>query len=752
VIGVGNRRAPDQDHHLGGLLVDGPHDGPHRSVVVAGRHPDGRGQWPAGFHHGGREGVHRHVGPQVDHLVAPAPEHDGGQGRGETVTLARRGAEDEGAPPRPPTRGQGTEATDQTRGHPGRPVLVVDAELAHLPSVADGAQGGGEHVDDHLLERGPAGEGGLDHRPGPGLVPGHQAVDQAAAQLGPGGPAPLDGGAPGGPGGGGHGGEIGRIHLPLGTHAAGAKAPRPHVAVDRHVVDAEAVGSLLQGDEVGGHNAPRDESYSAVNYSPGRGVETPPGPSRRVAVAGATGYVGRLLCRRLADAGHRVVGLARDTRDLSATDGVEAVAVDVGDPAACTTALAGVETAYYLVHAMGGGSGFAERDAATARAFGEAALRAGVRRIVYLGGLGEGELSTHLDSRREVGDVLRASGVEVVELRAAVVLGAGSISYEMLRSLTERLPVMVCPRWVGTRIQPLAEADLLAYLEGALGVPPGVYDVGTADATTYRSLMGTYAEVRGLARRRIVTVPLVTPRLSSLWVDLVSPVDRRVSHALVQSLVTDVVVGDSERTAAAFGFQPMTVRQAVVAAVDGEAAAVSAGLYARRPGRSNGIYTMRAEASLPPTEVAEARAYLDRIGGNLAWYPMQWAWRLRIALGRVLGERLSVGRPDELRAGAQVDWWTVVRADPEHLELVATEWWFGEGWLAWRARVGSGRLEQVAAMRPRGLVGLAYWQLLRPLHFLVFRVMVRSVVRRARRPATSASSSVEADERGGAAR
>lgn len=533
-------------------------------------------------------------------------------------------------------------------------------------------------------------------------------------------------------------------------------------------MDAEAVGGLLEGDAVGGHGAPGGRSYSAVNYPPGHAAGTssgpPPGPT--VAVAGATGYVGRLLCRRLAGAGHRVVGLARHAAapaapggpggldGLDRADGAAAdvVAVDVGDPVACARALAGVEAAYYLVHAMAGGRGFAERDAATARGFGEAARRAGVRRIVYLGGLGEGELSPHLGSRREVGDVLRASGVEVVELRAAVVLGAGSISYEMLRSLTERLPVMVCPRWVGTRIQPLAEADLLAYLEGALRVPPGAYDVGTADVTTYRGLMRTYAEVRGLARRRIVTVPLVTPRLSSLWVDVVSPVDRRVSHALVESLVSEVVVGDPDRTAAAFGFQPMTVRQAVRAAVDGEAAAVSAGLFGRRPGRAGGVYTMRAGAALPAAAVAEARAHLDRIGGSLAWYPMAWAWRLRIALGRVLGERLSLGRPDQLRAGARVDWWTVVRADAEHLELVATDWWFGEGWLGWRARAGSGRLEQVAAMRPRGLVGLAYWQLLRPLHFLVFSVMVRSVARRARRRSPPGPGAGEAGARGAAER
>lgn len=453
-----------------------------------------------------------------------------------------------------------------------------------------------------------------------------------------------------------------------------------------------------------------------------------------MAVAGATGYVGRLLCRRLSAHGLRVVGLARQAGSVARAPGVEAVSVDVGDMALCARALAGVGVAYYLVHAMAGGPGFAERDRTTARRFAAVAQQAGVERIVYLGGLGEGALSTHLSSRHEVGDVLRASGIEVVELRAAVVLGAGSISYEMLRSLTERLPVMVCPRWVGTRIQPLAESDLLGYLEAAGRVPAGVYELGTSDSTTYRDLMRCYAEVRGLARRRIATVPLVTPRLSSLWVDAVSPVDRRVSHALVESLTAEVVVRDPDRTATAFGFSPKTVRQAVHAAMREEVAATSAGLFDLQPGRSGGVYTMRADATLPPEHLAEVRSHLDGIGGRLSWYPMAWAWWLRIALGRVLGEHLSLVRPGELQAGTRVDWWTVVHTDSELLELVATEWWFGEGWLAWRIGNGTGRLEQVAAMRPRGLVGLLYWQLLRPLHFFVFRFMVRSLVRRARRP------------------
>ena len=189
---------------------------------------------------------------------------------------------------------------------------------------------------------------------------------------------------------------------------------------------------------------------------------------------------------------------------------------------------------------MAGGTGFEARDRELAEAFGRAATSAGVGRIIYLGALGRGDLSTHLVSRQEVGAVLAASGVPVVELRAAVILGAGSISYEMLRSLTERLPVMVCPRWITTRLQPLAESDLLDYLAGSLVAPPGIYEIGTPDVTDYGAMMRSYAEARGLRPRRIFTVPFVTPSLSARWVDLVSPVDRRISHALIESLVNEV--------------------------------------------------------------------------------------------------------------------------------------------------------------------------------------------------------------------
>src|SRR3954451_23299992 len=284
------------------------------------------------------------------------------------------------------------------------------------------------------------------------------------------------------------------------------------------------------------------------------------------AVVGAGGYVGQRLVAELGKSGRAVVALGRRVERLPAT--AVRRPVDVADTAAVTDALAGVDVAYYLVHSMAGGDGFSQRDRILAESFSTAAARAGVRRIVYLGGLGHGALSEHLRSRQEVGVALASSGIEVVELRAAVVIGAGSISFEILRYLTERLPVMICPRWILTRVQPIAEGDLLRYLEQAPDVPPGTYEVGGPEATTYRDMIATYAAVRGLRPRGIVNVPVLTPRLSAWWVDLVTPVDRRVSHALIDSLTTDAVVGDPAAAAAAFDVVPLDVAAAIDTALE----------------------------------------------------------------------------------------------------------------------------------------------------------------------------------------
>jgi uncharacterized protein YbjT (DUF2867 family) len=427
---------------------------------------------------------------------------------------------------------------------------------------------------------------------------------------------------------------------------------------------------------------------------------------------------------------------------LPSGPGIDARPVDVSDPDATAAALAGADAAYYLVHAMAAGEGFAARDRALARSFGMAARQAGVGRIVYLGGLGDDDLSEHLSSRQEVGRILRESAVPVVELRAAVILGAGSISFEMLRYLTERLPAMVCPRWVNTRLQPIAEHDLLTYLEQALQAPPGIYEVGGPEVTTYHDMMQSYAEIRRLRRRLIVKVPLLTPSLSARWVDLVTPVDQAVSHALIDSLSNEVVIRDPARTAAAFDVEPMTVADALRAALADQAAGVAGRLVDLDEGLTDGIYVMRASAPVPAEQLPAVKGDLERCGGDLRWYGAAGAWRLRIALGRVFGERLRVRRPARPKVGATADWWTIERLDEDHLVLGSTSWFFGDAWLGYQVTgpegppaqsgpPGPGRIEQVAAFRPRGAPGFTYWRLLRPIHGRVFRVMARQRVRRA---------------------
>jgi hypothetical protein len=328
-----------------------------------------------------------------------------------------------------------------------------------------------------------------------------------------------------------------------------------------------------------------------------------------------------------------------------------------------------------------------------------------------------------------VGSALAAAGVAVIELRAAVVFGSGSISFEMLRYLTERLPAMVCPRWVRTRIQPVALVDLLDYLEQSLHVAPGIYEIGGADVTTYREMISAYARVRGLRPRRIMDIPWLTPQLSSYWVDLVTPVDRSISHALIESLVTEVVVVDPEPARRAFSVTPMGVERALAAALDHQDEEVTRSLFARRNGLVDGVYSVVLDVNIPPgTEDVVVRD-LETIGGRLSWYGAVPGWIARLALGRLVGERLRRHRPAAVVLGALVDWWRVVRVGSGELVLRSVGWFPGDAWLGYRA--GQGALHQVAAFRPRGIPGFLYWKLLKPIHRVAFDRMARHRVSRA---------------------
>lgn len=446
----------------------------------------------------------------------------------------------------------------------------------------------------------------------------------------------------------------------------------------------------------------------------------------KIGVAGATGFVGRALVAALA-VEHDVLAFARHAPALRGSTGV---ALDVGDEDAAAAALQGCDAAYYLVHSLDS-SDFRTRDLRLAESFGRAAARAGIGRIIYVGGLGHDPSSDHLASRQEVGVALGAAGVPVVELRAAVVLGSGSISFEMLRYLTERLPFMVCPRWVRTAIQPVALCDMVEYLIASLTVAPGVYEIGGTETTTYREMIDAYADARGLRRRLIVDIPYLTPRLSSYWVDFVTPVDQRVSHALIESLVTEVVVTDPDRTAAAFSLQPLGLEAAIRRALDDQADALEPALLDRPSGLDEGVYTERVSVDVEPADRAALDADFDRVGGDLDWYGLSTGWKVRIWAGRLVGERWRTQRPSAVVAGARVDWWTITRRAPGELVLRGEDWFPGDGWLGWR--LDDDQLVQVGALRPKGVPGFLYWKLLQPVHRRVFEAQARHRIARARR-------------------
>jgi uncharacterized protein DUF2867 len=298
----------------------------------------------------------------------------------------------------------------------------------------------------------------------------------------------------------------------------------------------------------------------------------------------------------------------------------------------------------------------------------------------------------------------------------------------MLRYLTERLPFMVCPRWVHTAIQPIALVDVLEYLVRSLTVEARVYEIGGNEVTSYREMIGAYALARGLPARLVVDVPLLTPRLSSYWVDFVTPVDRHVSHALIESLVTEVVVKDAAPTRAAFGIEPMGVVDAIRRALDDQASTLDSDLLELSSGLSNGVYAERVAIDVPDDVAAAVGADLARIGGDLAWYGVAGLWRARIVGGRLLRERWRLDRPESLAAGVGVDWWTVVTSNPSTLILRGKGWSPGDAWIGYR--VDDRELVQVGALRTKGLLGFLYWKVLAPFHHLVFERLARHRVER----------------------
>ena len=480
--------------------------------------------------------------------------------------------------------------------------------------------------------------------------------------------------------------------------------------------------------------------------------------AREVLVLGATGYVGGRLVSKLLEAGNQVRVLTRSTGRAERyewSDRVRLFTGDVLEPDTLVPAVEGCDAAYYLVHSIGTGGDFAATEAIAARNVRDAADAAGLRRIVYLGGMGSGDdLSKHLASRHRVGEILASGRTATTELRAAVIIGSGSISFEMLRYLTEVLPAMVTPRWVRTKCQPIAISDVLHYLTSVLGDPETVdrvLEIGGPDVVTYAEMMQTYAEVAGLPRRIIVPVPLLSPRLSSRWVGLVTPLPARIAVPLIDSLRHEVVMTNHDIDSLV-PHRPLTFRESLelalrhtrAEAIDTrwtDAGFASADAIPGDPDWAGGsIFEDHQTVESNATPEALYRAFA-RIGGEHGYYVVNWAWSLRGLADKLIGgPGLRRGRrhPVDLRPGESLDFWRVVEVAPGHQLVLQAEMKVpGKAWLTWRIEAGDepdvSQLHQVAFFAPKGLFGRLYWYTMLPFHWLIFRRMAHAIADHAAR-------------------
>jgi len=457
-----------------------------------------------------------------------------------------------------------------------------------------------------------------------------------------------------------------------------------------------------------------------------------------VLVTGATGYIGRQLVDRLLSAGHCVRCLVRNSAGKNPLPGgVEVALGDVLRRETLADALRDVECAYYLVHSMGAGeTEFANRDRLAAHNFAVAARTAGVRQVIYLGGLGSGSMSEHLKSRQETGHVLRRFGPPVVEFRAGIIVGAGSASFEIIRSLAEKLPVMVCPRWVTTPVQPIGVSDVLAYLVAALDktyLDGEIVQIGGSTIETYKSMIEEYARVRGL-RRWLLRVPVLTPRLSSYWLDFVTCVPPAITRPLIEGLRTEVVCHNSRARALFPAITPASYRQSLQSALDRQDPGSQAEAFESRQRlrSAHGIVSDCQETEVDaPLEAV--RDVVHSLGGGMGWLYADWLWRLRgwldLRLGGV-GMRRRTLRVIPLRQGDAVDFWRVQEASENRLLLRAEMKLPGRAWLQFQLAAlpnGSTQVRSVASFEPRGLMGQLYWWSLYPLHKLIFAGMLRGI-------------------------
>ncbi len=478
------------------------------------------------------------------------------------------------------------------------------------------------------------------------------------------------------------------------------------------------------------------------------------GMAQTVLVTGATGYVGGRLAPLLVDESFNVRVLVRTAAKVAKTQWAsraEVVEGDALDSKALDTALSGVQTAFYLLHSISTGAKFDDLEASMARTFAEAAARNGVQRIVYLGGIANDEnLSKHLESRRLVGKVLASTGVSVIELRAGIIIGSGSASFEMLRYLTEHLPAMITPRWVDNPTQPVAIVNMLHFLVAAARAPrevQGVFDVGGPEMLSYREMMMRFAKAAELRRRIIVKVPLLTPRISSMWVGLVTPVPASIARPLIDSLINKVVVDKSKSVLNVLPPPPeglLNFDQAVKRALertnaptrwtDASLPWVAWDVAVTDPSWTGGSLFVDERERTTKASREQVWKTLSSLGGNTGWYGFEWLWRLRGRIDSVFGGvGMRAGRtdPNVLRVGDPLDFWRIADVvDGETVLLRAEMRVPGQAWLEFRLNqvAGGTHVVQRAIFRPRGLAGRLYWWVLIPFHAIIFPGMLRNAL------------------------
>ena len=465
-------------------------------------------------------------------------------------------------------------------------------------------------------------------------------------------------------------------------------------------------------------------------------------------LTGATGYIGGRLLPYLKKSPHHLRCMTRHPERLQANIGedVEVVYGDVNEPASLVESLAGIDTAFYFVHSMGDDGDFEQADRRCAENFVAACNQNNVRRIIYLGGLGEQgpELSAHLRSRQEVGEILATADAQCIEFRASIIIGSGSLSFELIRALVQRLPVMVCPKWVRVKAQPISVEDVLKYLMQSISLPAGddaVFEIGGPDQISYGELMKMYARLRKL-RRYMIPVPFLTPRLSSLWLGLITPLYARVGKKLIEGMKNPTLVSN-DLAARTFPIRPRSTELAIARALVHEdmefaqshwADAISSGT---RPAKWGGVRfgsrlvdSRVREVAVP---AAQAFAPIRRIGGTTGWYYADWLWQLRGFLDLLVGgvgSRRGRRDPENVRVGDAVDFWRVEEFVPDHLLRLRAEMRLpGRAWLEFEVRENEGvsTVRQTALFDPVGIFGLAYWYAMYPFHQFIFACMLRNI-------------------------